>query len=119
MKIVIREWLRNKKAAAMLVSWFILGIIHYAITARTIALLSITVTDLSNSDNNLMKLIIICLLNILCGVGRSYFKSASLVSTFNTINNGYAEKILDADYDLFTKLSCAHIITISEFCGNI
>ncbi len=119
MKIVIKEWLRNKKAVVMLLSWFVLGIIGYAISARSVALISITITDLENVDSNLIRILVIYLINILCGIGRSYFKTASMVSTFNTENNTFAQSILDADYDLFTKLSCAHITTVTEFCSHI
>lgn len=117
MKIVIKEWLKNKKACGYLGLYFIVSILDMIVDAQIIILISNVISKPTNS--NLLILGAALLIQMVLMIIEHMAKPLASSNCFTTLFNQYSDKILDADFDMFTKLSCASINTASEFCGQV
>ena len=63
MKIVFREWLKDKTACAMLLAYVLVSIIYTVLNARVVILISNTISDLPAWKYHLRILILVCIIN--------------------------------------------------------
>lgn len=119
MKIVFREWLKDKTACAMLLAYVLVSIIYTVLNARVVILISNTISDLPAWKYHLRILILVCIINTILSMFIAYFRPLSIHHCFTTLNNLYTEKVLTADPDMFTKYSCAYVNTMAEYLFKI
>lgn len=119
MKTVFKEWLRDKRACAMLLTFFFINAIYMAINARVVILISNTISDLANYKYHLTILMVVCMIQMFFSTIIATTRPLAIGHCFTTLNNRYADKVIDADVDMFTKYSCSHINTVSEFVGRV
>lgn len=119
MKLVLKEWMRSKKASAMLIIACISQIVSTIINSFVVIMISTTVSDLNNLKEHLTNLIIILVIQTMLGALYSYFRRRSSAQCYTDSMNRYATKILNADMDMFIKFSTAHINTVAGFVYNI
>ena len=119
MKIVIKEWLKDKKASAMLSGWMGLSILYTCLNAYVTILLGSAVAEPEKLVHNLTWIGIVCLVQIVISATRSYLRPMSIHRCFSSAWNRFSDKVIDADVDLFTKYSCAHIHTLTEFIWKL
>ncbi|MCM1440028.1 MAG: ABC transporter ATP-binding protein/permease [Roseburia sp.] len=119
MKIMFKEWCKDKTACAMAITWFILSIIYTILNARVVILISNTLSNPETWKYHLMILVAVCVIQTILSMIRGYIRPLAVHHCFGTLNNFYADKVLDSDVQMFTKYSCAHINTMGEYIGQI
>lgn len=119
MKIVLREWLKDKVACMMLLWYILISIVYTILNARVVILISNTISNLSAWQYHLKILILVCIVNTILSMLIAYLRPMSIHHCFGTLNNMYADKVLNADADMFTKYSCAYVNTMSEYIWKI
>lgn len=119
MKIIFREWAKDKKACVMLSIWLVANLITVLIGNQLIIAISNIFGDIANWKANITVLIVLLLVNMVASSMIGYLKTATKEQLFSTLFNHYINKILDADYEMFTKYSVARINTASEFIFKI
>lgn len=122
MKIIIKEWLKDKKSCRMLSLYFICSILYLVLNSLVVSLIGkIVAIGRWNLDSK--KLVLMLLLTgvliVVFSFIRTYLSSASVNRNFTMLNIRYVEKILDSDVNMFTKFSVAGITTAGEFLWNI
>ena len=114
MKIIIREWLKDKKACAFLLIGEFAQILYTILNIRIVSVIASAINHYDNYIPYIIKLIIVQLSLIILIYISSTFRMRSRNRLFLTLNDLYEDKILDADYEMFTKFSCSNIITSNE-----
>ena len=114
MKIIIREWLKDKKACAFLLIGEFAQILYTILNIRIVSVIADAINHYDNCIPYIIKLIIVQLSLIILIYISSTFRMRSRNRLFLTLNDLYEDKILDADYEMFTKFSCSNIITSNE-----
>lgn len=121
MRVVLNEWKHDPVACMYLAIWFVVSVVYTVLNAYVVILISNTFAS-ANSDEfrkNIFILLAVCLIQICLSMIRGYFRPLATHHCFGTLNNRYADKVIDADADMFTKFSCAHINTLGEYIFRI
>lgn len=116
MKIVIKEWLKTPKAFAALVLALLIDIGYSIINAKLLITISSAMGDFNNASKYLPIIIVISILQMAMSALSTHFSAYAGNKSFTVFMDRYADKILDADIQLFLKHSSAHINSTSEFC---
>lgn len=103
----------------MLMTWFLLSVVYTIFNARVVILISNVVTNLDNWAYHLYILLAVCVIQTVISMIRGVTRPLAVHHVFSTLNTNYSDKMLDADVEMFTKYSCAHINTIAHFINNI
>lgn len=119
MKIIAREWLKDKVACLMLLGWMIISTIATILNARVVIMISNTVSDLENWKYHLTILLIVCVIQTIFSMIVAVLRPMATNHFFVSMNNRYSDKVLDADAHMFTKYSCAYINTMANYIWNI
>lgn len=119
MKIVISEWLKVRKACVMLGGWFICNLAIVLISNSLIIKVSDVFGDIDNYQYHLTILVSLLAADLILSMIVGYLKTATNKHCFTVLMNKYCDKILDADYNMFTKYSIARINTAQEFISKI
>ena len=119
MKIIFREWWKDKKACALMVAFMIVSIVEIILNARVVILISNCLSDLENFGHHLTVLLGVCVIQIVLSGADSMFRQGGIHHCYTRLSNLYADKVIDADADMFTKYSCAYINTMSEYIYQI
>lgn len=103
----------------MMLTYMIVGGIEIILNARVVILISNCITDLENFALHLLILIGVCVIQMgLVGI-EGYLRQGSMHHLYRTLGNNYANKVIDADVDMFTQYSCAYINTMVEYIYKI
>lgn len=119
MKVVWKEWLRDKHACCMLVSTFILKSVYIIINALIVVMISNTLSDIPNISKNLAILIGVLVFQSVISAISTVTKKRAVYHCYMSMNNRYANKMLDADVDMFVEFSTAHVQSVSVFMQRI
>lgn len=120
MKAVFTEWKRNKKASLMLLTFMIMQLTYLGINAWIVKLITEIVNNPQQQGNNSLSMLIIgCAVTAILSALTGYFRDAPLHMVYTSSCNFYADKILNADAEMFTKFSCAKIQSVSEYIYTI
>lgn len=114
MRVALREWLKDKRACRHLLIGAVVQFIYIIINARIVMMITDVIDHYDSYTPYLVKLIGACVIQIILMSILSLMRGWSRHEIFTTLNDMYEDKILDADYEMFTKLSCSRIITASE-----
>ena len=114
MRVALREWLKDKRACRHLLIGAVVQFIYIIINARIVMMITDVIDHYDSYTPYLVKLIWVCVIQIILMSILSLMRGWSRHEIFTTLNDQYEDKILDADYEMFTKLSCSRIITASE-----
>lgn len=88
--------------------------VNIALGAEVIIVAAKVIEDIPNWEMHLIELLLVLVSQMLLSGIVSLTSGVSKHNLFTTLNNKYADKVLDADYEMFTKFSCSRIITASE-----
>lgn len=119
MKIVLREWLKDKKACTMMLMHFFMDVAYIAINALILVLVSEALSDPKNILGRMDIIALLCVIQMIGSSVSQAIRKSAIFHCFSTLNNQYGDKILDADVEMFTKFSCATVYTTCEFLWNI
>lgn len=119
MKVVWKEWLKDKHACCMLVATFILKSVYIIINALIVVMISNTLSDVPNLSKNLAILIGILVFQSVISAISTMTKKRAVYHCYMSMNNRYADKMLDADVDMFVEFSTAHVQSVSVFMQRI
>jgi len=119
MKIVFREWAKDKKACAMLALYFVVSVIYTILNASVVILITNTIGDLNHWGRHLVVLLTVCIIQTVLSMIKGLVRPSAVHHCFSTLNNLYADKVLDSDVQMFTQYSCAYINTMAEFIFQI
>jgi len=119
MKFIFKEWLQDKKACMMLLCWFICNLVTVVISNYLVIMISNIFGDIENWINHLITLVFVLITNIIASSLVGYLRTASIKQVYTTLINRYVDKILGAEYKMFTKYSVARINTAQEFLSKI
>lgn len=119
MKVVIKEWLKQPKACVLLIGGSIFELIYTIINAQVLIMISEAMSDSIHMEKHLLMIIAVCIVQII--LSSLYVRMESLAhhNSFTGFVDRYADKILDADVQMFTQYSAAHINSVGEFCARI
>lgn len=88
--------------------------VNIALGAEVIIVAAKVIEDIPNWEMHLIELLLVLVSQMLLSGIVSLTSGVSKHNLFTTLNNKYADKVLDADCEMFTKFSCSRIITASE-----
>lgn len=119
MKIVFKEWLRDKKACGMMGIYLVLTMIYITLNARVVVYIANAFEDPQNINAHLIFIGSVCVFQTIISMIRQYLITLVDKHLYTVLNNHYVDKILDSDYEMFTKYSVAYINTAQEFMQKI
>lgn len=119
MRIVLNEWLKDKVACLILMVWALFKVINITLNNSIVLLISKTLSEPERWRHNIIILLIILVINMIISSSTGYLKVASRLKIINTLMDRYADKLIDADYDMFTKFSVAKVATIQQFIEKV
>lgn len=119
MKIVIREWLKDKRACALIIISFVIQVIYLILNAKITLMIANAITDFTNLWYNVGLISGICIIQVILHMIRSYCSQKAIHMQFTSISDRWADHMLDAVPNMFTKFSVAHISTVQEQIWNI
>lgn len=119
MKVVWKEWLRDKHACCMLAATFILKSVYIVINALIVVMISNTLSDVPNLSKNLAILIGILVFQSVISAISTVTKKRAICHCYMSMNNRYADKMLNTDVDMFVEFSTAHVQSVSVFMQRI
>jgi len=115
LKIVIKEWLKSKKACVYLVAYIITSVIYMIVNASILKMLSNAINEgMVNMMKNMILIGTACIVNTILGSLESMFNHYAIHIFYTESVDRYSNKILDADYQLFLDASCSKIVTLME-----
>lgn len=118
-KTVGKAWMGCKKAFVMLIIFMISSVVKVVADNRATVLLSATISDLGRIWENIIALVLLGTVIVVA----SYVKQCSSATAEHRVNqsmqDGYNEKVLYNDYEMFTKLTATNINSAAEFIYNI
>lgn len=117
MKIILREWYKNKQALSMLVIWFVANCIYLVVDMNITRMISFCFEN--PVQRNFLILIAMLIAGVVLTAMTRYFRGRANNTCFIKLNNQYGDKLLFSDYQIFTKYSVAHIMTYNEFNQKI
>lgn len=88
--------------------------VNIALGAEVIIVAAKVIEDIPNWQTHLIDLLLVLMIQTFMSGVVSLTSGVSKHNLFTTLNNKYADKVIDADYEMFTKFSCSRIITASE-----
>lgn len=88
--------------------------VNIALGAEVIIVAAKVIEDIPNWREHLVELLLVLVSQMILSGIVSLTSGVSKHNLFTTLNDRYADKVLDADYEMFTKFSCSRIITASE-----
>ena len=118
MKAVFNEWKRNKKASLMIITFMVMQLIYLSINAWIVKIITAIVNN-PQETKNVGVLVMACILTAILSALAGYFRDAPLHMVYTSSCDFYADKILNADVEMFTKYSCAKIQSVSEYIYTI
>lgn len=119
MKIVLREWLKDKTACWMLFILSIINILQIIINNRIIIFISNVFENHNDYQKHIVIIIAALIFDTILSIADGYLHTTTRAHIFTYLMDRYNDKILDADYNLFTKYSVANISLAQEFINKI
>lgn len=119
MKVVLKEWLKNKKACAMLIIFALLQVLGNVIGVYLIRIVSDAIADVYNLQNYLWKIVFVSMFGAVCSIAAGYLRIMAQSTQYSSSMDRFADKVLDSDVEMFTKYSSSYIITMSNNINNI
>ena len=95
MRVVIKEWLKDKRASIALVIFCVASCAKIFVDARLIINIGITFANPDQWKYNLVILSALCLIRTSLGIIASVSNRWSRYKVFETMNNKFADKMLD------------------------
>lgn len=117
MKIVIREWLSNKKAFGLNVIRTLLGTLITVGDMLFVKVVTETITE-GLTKERMMTLVILASIIVSSSLARNYLLAAKDLF-YTRMADNFSNKVINADYDMYTDISCSAIVTASSKLGNI
>ncbi|MDE7347672.1 MAG: hypothetical protein K2N48_13150, partial [Muribaculaceae bacterium] len=117
MKIVIGEWLKCKKATLMLLMFIVCNVVWYAADAYMLVSITHALND-GNLEKGLLTVGVLCMIRTAASMLQEYFEHGATHNCFESLHNRLTDKLLDAEYDMFTKFSVSKVTTLSQFTGD-
>lgn len=111
MLIVLKEWCKNKGAFALLILATLMGTAHIAVQS----ILLLTIKSAVDDTHNIMPVLYVGIISLILGPLGSYLKQLAIQKNFRAMSLRWHEKLVSADFQLFTKNSCSKIFTVGEF----
>lgn len=116
MRIVLREWAKCPKS---IISGIVLTVLRIVQSTINIRLMKVAADTLNMiSTNQWQPLLTIFIVMLISSTILAYITTTLESYTdhvlYTTLMGMYANKMLDADYDMFLKISCSRIITAEE-----
>lgn len=117
MKVVIREWLSNKKALALNLLRVFFGVVITVVGMLFLKVVTETITY-GLTKERIITLIVMAVINIVSFLSRNYLMVAKDLF-FTRLFDNYADKVINADYDMYTEISCSAVVTAGGKISNI
>lgn len=83
--------------------------VNIALGAEVIIVAAKVIEDIPNWQTHLIDLLLVLMIQTFMSGVVSLTSGVSKHNLFTTLNNKYADKVIDADYEMFTKFSCSRI----------
>ena len=117
MKIVLKEWLKNKKAFVLLIISVLMGAVYSVLSSVLIIKIRDALDNISDTTK-IRGVIIIGLLGVIIGPLKGMVGHYAIQQNLSVMSIRWHKKLIDADFQMFTKYSCSKIYTIGEFLWN-
>ena len=111
MLIVLKEWCKNKGAFVLLILATLMGTAHIAIQS----ILLIAIKNAVDDTHDIMPVLYVGIASLVLGPIGSYLKQLAIQKNFRAMSLRWHDKLVSADFQLFTKNSCSKIFTVGEF----
>ena len=119
MKVVLREWLHEKHALFLMIISLILSISVAIIFAKIITDISSLFNNPQNFNSMILVILILLILQVAFISMNEYLRKKSIILAYNHMASRYYDKILNAEYEMFTKFSVSKIYTVSNAMKDI
>lgn len=117
MKVALKCWAKDPFACIMYAITFLMDLIGVAISTWLIQLIPLALNPATFNDV-MIKIIIILIAQIAISAVVGYGYRIAKMHLIKILNANYAKKMLDAQYRMFTEVSCAKVYTVGEFMWN-
>lgn len=117
MKVVVAEWLKCKKATFELFMFIICNVIWYVADAYMLICITQALNE-GDLKKGLITVAVFCMIRAGASMAQEWFEHDASYNCFESIHNRLTDKLLDSDYDMFTRFSVARVITLSQFSGD-
>lgn len=111
MKIILKEWLKNKKAFTIMILTLLMNTSYSILSGNLI----IRIRNVLDMNEKISAVIIILVLIMIIGPIKDYARKYAVSHNLTEMTMRWHNKLVDADFQLFTKHSCSKIYTIGEF----
>lgn len=119
MKIILREWMRDRTASIGWILYVVILVSYSAINAKFVIIVSNAVTNFDKLTENLVIIGFWSLVQIFLAIAIGYLDKYVPAHLFTSISTSYSNKVIDGDAAMFVKYSCSYIITIFDFCDDV
>lgn len=113
MKIILKEWLKNKKALFLIILSMVLSGIYSALDSLLIINIKNLFDDIYNA--NIFWVVCIFISMIILDPIIYFIQRYAIDHTRTKMLIRWNSKILESDFNMFTKYSCATISTVENF----
>lgn len=117
MKIVLKEWLKDKKAFVLIVISVLMSAIYSILNSSLIIKIRDVLENITDSDK-INNLLIIGLMGVIIGPLEGMIRKYAVNHNMSTMSIRWHGKLVESDFQMFTKYSCSKIYTIGEFLWN-
>jgi ABC-type multidrug transport system fused ATPase/permease subunit len=93
--------------------------VYIVLDAQLIIQIGNVFGDPANWQHNVTILGILVAARTVFGISEGMLNRSARYKVFESMNNRFVDKVLDADYKLFTEFSVARITTISDFMNRV
>lgn len=119
MKTVWKEMKHDKFSTILLFVWLAFSTAYSVFNLRFVVLVSNALSEPTEIQKHLVIIGVVTLIQIVNSGVVNFVRPLIAHHLFGSINDRYADKVLDADVEMFTKFSCAHISTVAEHIFHI
>lgn len=120
MRVCWREWKRYPKYLAMAIVAIIANLISTILGAEVeLQIANLLGAEVSERTHLIWAVFIIAILDTVLIAISKYCRNRAYDNMFTCLWNDYSDKILSADYNMFTDFSCGRIITAESKIHNI
>lgn len=105
---------KSKQACLSLVVYLVFKITCIYINTKMLILISDCITHFQDPEIYIARLIVFGLTHCMTTFVKDKYRKVYMNQLFTELNNMYADKMLDTEYEMFVKYSCSKLVTTVE-----
>lgn len=119
MKSLVKYWRKSRTAMVMTIVSILISLPTIVITNYTVRWISNIIDDQANMWYWVALVLGGYIYNIISAFAIQYLGRVNIYLLYNKLLEEYMEKVLNSEYNMYTKLSTSHIVTVQEQISTI